>query len=310
MHDALLPQALRARLFHRVPTALVESTLEMGNVRGLEAGTTLLRAGQENTTIYLVLSGALDVRLADKDEPVTVGSGECVGVRSVIDQSGAAGDVVAAEPTTVLEISRGDLWTLINTSAEAARNILVMLAGRVRQRDGGIAGTDQLPSDQAAAVDALTGLRNRAWLDEAYKRQMQRTLREREPIALLMIDIDGFAEVSDEHGPLIGDAVLRRIARVLATGLRPQDLLARHGGERFAVLLPNAETELAASIAERLRQAVRAVPLESSDERLPTSSVSIGVAIARDAVSLEELVTTATAALDRAKAAGRDRISV
>ena len=124
-----------------------------------------------------------------------------------------------------------------------------------------------------------------------------------------MIDLDEFKRLNDERGHLVGDAVLGLAARRIAAGLRPQDLLARYGGDEFAVLLPGADHEQALSIAERLRDAVQSDKIEPDGEKLPLTSISVGVATARHPIALSTLLAHADAALYRAKQSGRDRVS-
>ena len=303
---------LRARLLHDVPRALVDSLLHRSTSRTLAAGETLLRAGQENDTLYLVVSGAVNVQIGTTERPyVRLGPGECVGELSVIDRSRVSADVVATETTTLLAIDRERFWKLVDSSAAVARNLLHILAGRVRHDDVVLAESDRLQHqfEDMATVDGLTGLRNRRWLDTAFERQIARTVRESQPVSLLMIDLDEFKRLNDERGHLVGDAVLGLAARRIAAGLRPQDLLARYGGDEFAVLLPGADHEQALSIAERLRDAVQSDKIEPDGEKLPLTSISVGVATARHAIALSTLLAHADAALYRAKQSGRDRVS-
>lgn len=310
--EALVRVVLQSPLFRRVPVPVVEAVVRAATTRALEPGDALLQANTPNDTVFLVTTGTVEVRLAGSAMPhIRLGVGECVGELSVIDASAASADVVASEPTTLLAISRADVWGLIHSSAEVARNLLAILAGRVRHDDEALAESSRLQHELAhlVSIDALTGLRNRAWLDDAFDRQLHRSQRAGEPVSLLMVDIDRFKHVNDEHGHPVGDAVLRRTARLLAAGVRPQDLVARYGGEEFAVLLPHADAEAAKSIGERLRRAVGTVPLERAEAHLPVTTVSIGVATSDDAMPLDALIVAADAALYRAKTAGRDRVS-
>jgi diguanylate cyclase (GGDEF)-like protein len=163
--------------------------------------------------------------------------------------------------------------------------------------------------ERVAMVDGLTELPNRRSLDDTFSRQLTRTLREQQPASLLMIDVDHFKLLNDTHGHLTGDEVLRRVARVLRQQLRPQDLLARYGGEEFALLLPNTDAETAVAVADRLRSAIADPDSEEASRSLPAATVSIGVATARSAVSLSELMSQADAAMYRAKQTGRNRVS-
>ena len=308
----LLEHIQRARLLHEVPRPIVDRLLHTCGNRLLETEDVLLRAGDENETLYLVISGAVTVHFATAARPyVRLGPGECVGELSVIDHSRVSADVIASEPTVCLVISRPQFWDLVDTSPAVARNLLRILAGRVRHDDAVLAESDRVQNqlETLATVDGLTGLRNRLWLDAAFERQLARSVRNPEPVSLLMIDMDDFKPLNDLYGHLVGDAVLRQTARRVAAGLRPQDLLARYGGDEFAVLLPGADEAHALAIADRLRLAVRSGPTDPEDENLPQTSVSIGVATTLADASLKALLAKADAALYRAKQNGTDCVS-
>jgi diguanylate cyclase (GGDEF)-like protein len=120
--------------------------------------------------------------------------------------------------------------------------------------------------------------------------------------------VDHFKSLNDEYGHVAGDGVLSRVAAKLAGGLRPQDLLARYGGDEFAALLPEADAVSARSIADRLRQTIE---LRPDDERSsgPAVTVSIGVASRRPHETVATLLERADQALYRAKRAGRNGTS-
>jgi diguanylate cyclase (GGDEF)-like protein len=300
---------LRARLFRNVPEELVVAALGGCQTRQLSATETLLRAGTENDVLYIILSGQVSVRVPGVDEPhVRLGAGECVGELSFLDGQQVSADVVADAQTLVLALDRERLWSLIDSSAEVARNLLGILAGRVRADDAalGESGREHRQLQRLVTVDSLTGLRNRRWLDDAFARQLSRAARANQPLSLLMIDIDRFKQVNDTYGHPAGDAVLRRVAHTLATGLRPQDSLARYGGEEFAVLLPGLGQPQALQVAERLRLAIQANGAEGKRDNVTQITVSIGVATATREESLAALVQRADKALYRAKESGRN----
>lgn len=152
-------------------------------------------------------------------------------------------------------------------------------------------------------TDPLTGLLNRLGLDARFARVAEDARAADEAFSLVLLDIDHFKRVNDDHGHDVGDVVLARVASILSTRLRDADLVFRLGGEEFAVLLPNVGAGNAASVAERLRAAVSEEPLEGI-----AVTVSAGIATSGPhGEGWRGLYRRADAALLAAKRSGRDR---
>ena len=105
-------------------------------------------------------------------------------------------------------------------------------------------------------VDGLTGVNNKRYLLETMEREIPRARRHERPLTLVMFDIDHFKHINDTYGHLAGDYVLKEMAQLVKNRLRPDDVLGRYGGEEFAVLLPETNTEGGAAIAEELRRMI------------------------------------------------------
>lgn len=157
-----------------------------------------------------------------------------------------------------------------------------------------------------AHTDALTGAMNRRGGDRLLAELVQRSARAGTDLAAMMCDIDHFKRVNDTHGHAAGDRVLASVARALRTTLRDGDVVVRHGGEEFLVLVPGANVDVATRLAERLRSVVSAVP----DDEVGRVTVSIGVAVLDEAEAPEALLARADAALYAAKQRGRDCVVV
>ncbi len=156
--------------------------------------------------------------------------------------------------------------------------------------------------------DGLTGLYNRTYFHEGFEKLLADARDARRPLSLLMIDLDHFKSINDEHGHLVGDDCLRRAAKRIGDTLRPHDaLLARFGGEEFVVALPDTHLSSAVAIAESVRQSLVAEPCESQGLRIRISA-SIGVhTVSPDAMDdIDDAFDTADKALYAAKANGRD----
>jgi len=164
---------------------------------------------------------------------------------------------------------------------------------------------------QQAAIDSLTGLVNRRVLDEALTSALTTPTAPR-GTSLVLVDVDSFKTINDQHGHPVGDDALVHIAGVLRTVIRAGDaVLSRMGGDELAVLLPDCPADVAARRAAEVLDAVRAAPLTLDDGTLLALSVSLGVAHAPShATGLEELYAAADTALYAAKRAGRGRVEV
>ncbi len=302
------------QLFAGVAVEAVEGHIDTMGELHLATGDVLLEPNRTNQHLYLIISGQLQVHLQAVDAPplVTLEQGECVGELSIIDNRLTSAYVVAALPTRLLVIDQETLWRLINNAPGVARNLLYVLAKRLRSDDHLIVGAIEAKRmwEQHAMVDALTGLHNRRWLQHTLDGLMERARLGGEALSLLMADLDHFKSFNDRFGHLAGDRLLAAAAHALQGNLRPNDTAARFGGEEFVIVLPATALEKALEIAERLRVAVGGVTVEGEGgARLPPVTLSVGVAEMHGDMDSAFLLNAADAALYRAKAQGRNRVA-
>ena len=160
-----------------------------------------------------------------------------------------------------------------------------------------------------ARRDTLTDAFNRRAFTEFADKEWSRSVRNDYPLSMLTVDIDHFKNFNDQYGHQTGDAALVQVSRVAQSALRASDIWCRYGGEEFVALLPNTTLSQAMAIAERLRQSVERTTIVSARGSLSVS-VSIGVAErSSNHSSIEEVLAISDAALYKAKAAGRNRVS-
>jgi len=162
--------------------------------------------------------------------------------------------------------------------------------------------------EELTRTDPLTGLYNRRHLELEAPPLLTLAKRENAASAVLMVDVDHFKRVNDSYGHEAGDAVLVHIGVILRKAVRPYDLVVRHGGEEFLVLLPLITTEAALEVAERIRRTVQDTPICAAGEALSVTTVSIGVYVAGEMGDLPDAVARADEALYEAKRNGRNRI--
>lgn len=157
--------------------------------------------------------------------------------------------------------------------------------------------------------DSLTGIYNRRYFEESLDRELKRSLRYSSPLGVLLIDLDHFKRVNDVHGHLAGDDVLREFADRGLTLLRGETVLARIGGEEFAILVPESDLNESVRVAERLRAGISSRRFTAANAEVALT-VSIGIAASDGSqqLSVGDVMRQADANLYEAKRRGRDRV--
>lgn len=267
--------------------------------------------------LYIVLSGLLEVapdaHSGDDSGVTRVLPGESVGEQAVLDDAVNLAAMTALEDCELLVIEPELVWQLIDCSNVLARNLLRLLSFRVRAANAQLKRRQRLGEfyRQLSLNDALTGLYNRAWLNEMLPKLAMRARQDGSPLSIVMIDLDHFKRFNDTHGHIAGDAALSSAAGVIRDSLRPSDFAVRYGGEELMAVLPDTPLSLAEMVAGRLAERLRTA-LVFPDMRLPLPHItgSFGVACLEAGGDEHALMAAADAALYRAKQAGRDRVSV
>lgn len=156
-------------------------------------------------------------------------------------------------------------------------------------------------------IDGLTQIHNKRYLMETLEREIPRARRHARPLSVVMFDIDHFKGINDNYGHLAGDYVLKELATLVKSRLRPDDIVGRYGGEEFCALLPETSLAGAASIAEDLRKRVQERRFVFEGESIPVT-VSLGCSELGGEMDVLTLVKTADEKLYDAKRGGRNRV--
>jgi diguanylate cyclase (GGDEF)-like protein len=167
---------------------------------------------------------------------------------------------------------------------------------------------------ELAMVDGLTGLFMRRYFDARIEEEIERSKRYKTPFSVVMMDVDDFKKLNDDHGHLIGDRVLRAIANVVKAQMRGVDTAARYGGEEISLILPRTEMVSAYNVGERIRAAIADIRVTTDSEPPKVLSVTASFGIASypesKAADGEDLVRRADRALYRAKKTGKNRVEL
>lgn len=161
----------------------------------------------------------------------------------------------------------------------------------------------------AARTDHLTGVASRWEIMSRFDVEKGRAERHATPLSVIIADIDHFKRVNDTFGHVAGDLVLRCVAELMTSSIRAEDVCGRWGGEEFLLLLPDTDLSAAAQVAEKLRRGVADLSIRWEENSI-TVTMSLGVALFRPGMSLDECIHPADQALYRAKHGGRNRVEL
>ena len=159
-------------------------------------------------------------------------------------------------------------------------------------------------------IDPLTEVGNRKYFNREIIRVMTESIEQKTRLSLLMVDIDHFKKFNDTHGHLVGDQVLRLVARTLVENLKGRDIIARYGGEEFIIMLPQTRLQDAERVANQLRMGLssKQISRRGTNEVLGSATISIGVAEYVEGEDSDLLVSRADVALYKAKQTGRNKV--
>jgi diguanylate cyclase (GGDEF)-like protein len=247
--------------------------------------------------LFVILSGRVRILEVASDNPIDLilgelGEGEILGELGVLRNQARSATVVAIERTHCLVLHQSEFLRVLQTSAELALSLLRVLAGRLYETDRRLS---------RYAPDQVTGLASRRAFHDQYRRLAAVARRRRTGSLLLMLDVSELKAVNDRLGYAVGDDVLRLVADALIEATRTTDLIARHGGDEFAVFFPDAGPDDAAHVVARVRERISALGVKRG---LPvTVHCTIGVAYSQSPPeSADDMLREADQDMHRRKA--------
>lgn len=165
--------------------------------------------------------------------------------------------------------------------------------------------------EKASVTDGLMQIYNHKYFKQRLEQEVDRARRYRQPLTLVMLDLDFFKKVNDTYGHAIGDLVLRETAKTAKAGTRKTDIVCRYGGEEVAIILPHTPLRGAQEFAERMRERIEDMVIKDPEEDIELSiTASIGVAPYEHGITMMELIKRTDAALYHSKRTGRNRVSI
>jgi diguanylate cyclase (GGDEF)-like protein/PAS domain S-box-containing protein len=306
----------------RAIACLSDITVQVAQERRLKQAETWFASLLNDVNDYAVLSvtaeGVIDAANRSWESQSGHSCDETVGrnMAELFDASASAGAVSSREQ---LRLAARDGWHLEedwNVRTDGSRYWCQRLLAARTADDGSLTGYTLVLRDvrrqshdaddlrRLLTQDHLTGAANRARFQQVLERELKSWREAATPLSLVMIDIDHFKRVNDLYGHLAGDEVLREFARIVGAALRPNDLLARLGGEEFAVLMPATTLSDAIAFASALRHRIEAMRTSIGDVQLAVTA-SLGCA---QAGAQGDLLAQADEALYAAKRGGRNRV--
>ena len=294
----------------------MDALLSRCRTRQVAPGDVVLEANQANSKAFVVLAGALAVKLDLESESITaqLGVGELVGEVSALTGNPTSAWVLAGSTSTLLVLEREALLQLAEGSHHFAYRTLRTVCTRLYSSNQAAQSNaaESRAFQHKAFFDQLTGLKNRAWLNQNLAAMLAAQERRETGLHFFMVDIDHFKRFNDTWGHAVGDQVLIAVGQALEAAVRPGDHVVRLGGEEILVIADQlSDAEAVLGIGERLRLAVEQQQVTAENQNEPLQvTISIGAARHSPGEASELSLERADQALYRAKQGGRNRVEL
>ncbi len=278
----------------------------------------LFHEGDEGDELYIVYKGKLGISVelpsGDYVEVAEFGPGDFFGEMSIFQKEPRSAACVVKEDGVLLSLKANDFFRLGDTRPQTSIRIihrmLDITVNRLRNTNGLLSDMVQWGEEASrrAATDEHTGLYNREFFDTTLKQRLRESRRRKEPLCLSMIDLDRFGKLNKQYGEALCDLILKKCAEVFQSVFSERDIIARYGGDEFAVILPGRSITEAAELCTAVCRNIRQVTMQDNSGHPIILTTSIGVAsVQSQKISGTELIRRADEALYQAKEAGKDR---
>lgn len=336
-HEKITEALKSTELFSHFNEDKLQRLAELGEFCEMHPDAVVFREGDVGDILYLILQGRVKVTTAaDPDKVFVLADGDVMGEIGLLDGLARTATVITETPCQLFRLGRAQLQAFLDLEPGLAMTLMRVMnrklrgtLGREKELNASLRKAnaelerlnstlehlvEQKTQQLQLAVEDLRAMVDRDPLTGVYNRRkfdglLEEVVKQREQISLIMLDVDHFKRLNDNHGHQVGDRVLMQVAAVSEDCLGEMQYLARYGGEEFGIILKGVGKEEAVRIAEAVRETIESHHFPIRDCRPGYVCASLGVATYPDqAQDISGLIEAADKALYRAKENGRNRV--
>ncbi|HQO03680.1 MAG TPA: GGDEF domain-containing protein [Spirochaetota bacterium] len=318
--DDIIKFLQNVEIFSTLTTDEINQIVNNSRFVEYNAGDVLFREGDEGHELYIVENGivtiSIDLQNGTEKELAAIHSGDFLGEMSIFEDAPRSASCYAKTKTRLLMLNQNEFFQMIDQHPEIAVKIMYRMLNittrRLRNTNEFVADTVRWGEEarRRAITDELTGVYNRRYLDEVYKKQCELAMVNKSTLTMIMVDLDHFRDINDQYGNDVGDELLREVVKIFRKHFRHKDFIARYGGDEFTVLMPGEHLTESIVIAGRVCEDIACLAiLEKLKGDIKQLTTSQGIAAYPDCTDeAAELRVLADKALYSAKENGRNRV--